>query len=139
MKFKLASDHAGKGVKEKAKDILQDLKIEFEDLSPKNTSDDDYPDFAKKVVKSLKKEEFGLLACGTGIGISIAANKHKGIRAALINSPEDAKLARAHNDANILVLGENKNYNSQELKEIIKKFVSTPFEGGRHEKRIKKL
>ena len=137
--FKLATDHRGRVLKERVMNILDKLGILYEDLSPKNTSSDDYPDFAKKLCENLKEGEFGFLACGTGIGISIAANKFKGIRAALVLSAEDAKLSRAHNNANVLVLGQNKKYLDKELENIVNNFINTDFEKGRHERRVEKL
>ncbi|MFT4283032.1 MAG: RpiB/LacA/LacB family sugar-phosphate isomerase [Candidatus Woesearchaeota archaeon] len=139
MKFKLASDHAGREIKKRVLKVLEEKGLDFEDLSPENISSDDYPDFASKVCSSLNGDEFGFLACGTGIGISIAANKFQGIRAALVTNPEDSKLSRAHNNANVLVLGQNKSYSDKELEEIIDNFVNTSFEKGRHERRVGKL
>ncbi len=137
MKFIIASDHAGRDVKERFKDTLESLGVEYEDLSPENGEGDDYPDYAEKVVSKVKETGcMGFLSCGTGMGVSMAANRNIGIRAALVHSVEDAELARKHNDANILVLGNNKMYN---LKEITKTFMNTSFEGGRHERRVKKL
>jgi len=139
MKFKIASDHAGREIKLKFIELLKELNLPYEDLSKENTSDDDYPDFADKVCSNLKKGELGFLACATGIGISISANKHKNIRAALIKTPEEAKLARAHNNANVLVLSGRHKYKKLDLKEIIKNFTETKFEGGRHKRRVDKL
>lgn len=135
MRFVVASDHAGRKVKEKFISVLEDLGVPFEDLSLKNSSDDDYPDFAKLVVKQVG-EDFGFLACGTGIGISIAANRFKNVRAALVHSKEDARLSRAHNNANVLVLNGSFKYSSKLLKDIAIAFIETKFEGGRHKRRV---
>lgn len=140
MKFLVASDHAGKSIKERFIEVLKSKNIEFEDLSPKNTSDDDYPDFAKNVCKNIKeKSEFGFLSCGTGIGMSIAANKYKGIRAALVRNSKEAVLARAHNNANVLVLNGSHHYTDDELLRIVENFLNTKFQEGRHKRRINKL
>lgn len=140
-KFMVASDHAGIKVKKKAIKVLENLNIPYYDCSPKNTKDDDYPDFAKVVGDEVNSvpERLGLLVCGSGIGMSIAANKVKGIRAALVHEKKDAELARKHNDANILILKGWKNYSDSELKAIIKTFVTTKFEGSRHKRRIDKI
>lgn len=141
MKIYIASDHAGKATKEKVKEILKDLNYGFIDLSPKNSSDDDYPDFAHKVAKHVSEDEnaYGFLSCGTGIGISIAANKHEGIRAAKINNEEEAILSRKHNNANVLVIGNNNDFTDSSLRKILERFYSTEFEKGRHLRRVKKI
>ncbi len=136
-KFYVASDHAGRKVKLKALKLLEELKIPFEDLSPVNTDTDDYPDFAKQVTKKVSGNSYGLLVCGTGIGMSIAANKVKGVRAALVMDAKDAKLAREHNNSNILVLSGWKNY--KDLKKILKDFHTTNFLKGRHSRRVNKI
>lgn len=137
MKIIIASDHAGEIVKKQILKIFEKNKQEYEDESPRNTKTDDYPDFAKKVSKKITPKTKGILVCGTGIGMSIAANKHKGIRAALCKNERDAELARKHNDANILVLsGKTK---KTDLEKIIKKFTKTKFEKGRHLRRVNKI
>lgn len=138
MRFVVASDHAGKKIKDRFLNVLDELGVSYEDLSQKNSSDDDYPDFAAKVARRVG-EDFGFLACGTGIGISISANRYKHIRAALVHSNNDAKLSRAHNDANVLVLSGSYNYSDEELKDIVTTFVETKFKGGRHKRRVDKL
>ena len=137
MKFVIGSDHAGRTVKEEVKKILLNMNFIVEDVSPKNTEYDDYPDYAKKVAKEVQKGGIGFLSCGTGIGVSIVANKHKGVRAALIHSKEEAELARKHNDANVLVLSGSKKY--KDLESIVKTFLTTKFEGGRHNRRVEKI
>ncbi len=137
--FLVASDHAGKKVKDKTIKLLREMRIPFYDASKTNNETDDYPDFAKLVAEKIAKSKnaYGLLVCGTGIGMSIAANKVKGVRAALVNDAKDARLAREHNNANILVLSGWKKYDN--LKKIIKEFHTTKFARGRHERRTKKI
>jgi ribose 5-phosphate isomerase B len=146
-KIILGSDHAGHKLKEKIKEILEENNLRREhmslivDVSPNNTPTDDYPDFAKKVAEkiSASKDTQGILICSTGIGMSIAANKFKGIRAALCKSANDAKIAREHNDANILVLAGKDKFSEQNLRQIISNFQETKFAGGRHQRRVKKI
>lgn len=141
MKIYIASDHAGRPIKQKTKKALKDLGHNVKDLSPTNTKTDDYPDFAKKVTKKVNenKNALGFLSCATGTGISIAANKQKGIRAAKVTNQEEAKLARKHNNANVLVLGNNTQLDNDALRTILKTFYETKFEKGRHLRRIKKI
>ncbi|MGV8162532.1 MAG: ribose 5-phosphate isomerase B [Candidatus Nanoarchaeia archaeon] len=151
-KIILGSDHAGHDLKERIKEILEENNLTKEhmtlivDVSPKNTNTDDYPDFAKLVAKKVlqNKDAQGVLICGTGIGMSMSANKFKGIRAALCRNKNDVKMTRAHNDANVLVLAGSEKYSgikytNQELKDIILAFQETKFEGGRHLRRVKKI
>jgi RpiB/LacA/LacB family sugar-phosphate isomerase len=138
MKLFVASDHAGEKLKKKLLSALIKSNQDFEDLSPVNTFDDDYPVFAEKVAKKVvKSKNKGVLICGTGIGMSIAANKIKGVRGALCSDEKDAELARRHNDANILVLSSSTSTNN--LLNIINKFKNTSFEKGRHLRRINKI
>ncbi|MFP4568228.1 MAG: ribose 5-phosphate isomerase B [Candidatus Woesearchaeota archaeon] len=137
MKTLIASDHAGERTKKQILKILEKNKYAFEDLSPKNTQTDDYPDYAQKVAQKITPKNQGILICGTGIGMSIAANKHKGIRAALCRSAKDTELARKHNNANILVLSSKTK--KVELEKIINAFKETKFEKGRHLRRINKI
>ena len=138
MLFKLASDHRGKKIKDRVISVLEDMGIEYDDLSPKNGSEDDYPDFAEKLARSLG-EDFGFLSCGTGIGISIAANRYNNVRAALAMTKEDVLLARKHNDANVLVLPGSVDIKDKELEDLVRLFIETKFEGGRHKRRVDKL
>ncbi len=146
-KIILGSDHAGHKLKEKVKEILEENNLRREhmsliiDLSPKNINNDDYPDFAKKVAQEVIKnnDAQGVLVCGTGIGMSIAANKFKGIRAALCRTEKDAKLAREHNDANILVLSGSTKYSDNNLRKIISNFQEIKFQGERHQRRLNKI
>jgi ribose 5-phosphate isomerase B len=136
----IASDHAGVALKETLKAQLMQLGHIPEDMGVHSRDSVDYPDYAKKVTDWVLKAKArrAVLICGSGIGMSIAANRSKGIRAALCRSVEDAELARQHNDANILCLGE-RSTDANTAKEILMRFLATPFEGGRHEARVKKM
>ncbi|MBT1248251.1 MULTISPECIES: ribose 5-phosphate isomerase B [unclassified Thermosipho (in: thermotogales)] len=140
MKIAIGSDHAGFELKEKIKDFLKEKDIEVIDVGTNSTQSVDYPDFAKEVGKCVVKKEadFGILICGTGIGMSIAANKIKGIRAALCTIPEMGKLARQHNNANILVLP-GRLIGFELASWIVDAFLNSDFEGGRHERRLNKI
>lgn len=141
LKIVCASDHAGFDLKEHLKSILIDLRYDVIDLGvyTKEVSVD-YPDYALKVVEALntKKADFGLLICGSGIGMSIAANRHPSIRAALCHDVTSARLSRAHDNANILVLG-GRLIGLQVAAECLTVFLSTFFEGGRHSRRVEKI
>ena len=139
-KICIASDHAGYNLKEIIKDHLINKHISIFDLGPYENKSVDYPDFAHKLCKQVSKNKnnIGILVCGSGVGMSIAANKNKGIRAALCYSVENAKLSRLHNDANVITLGERLIKKNIALK-CVKTFLKTNFEGGRHIKRIKKI
>ena len=140
-KILIASDHAGFVLKRFLIDELNKLGIESVDLGCSSAEKSvDYPDYAQKLCKKItdKNQLRGILICGSGIGISIAANRFKNIRAALCNSAKLAKLARAHNDSNVLCLGARITKNKPALS-ILKAFLSTEFEGARHAARIKKL
>jgi ribose 5-phosphate isomerase B len=140
MKLAIGADHAGFSLKEKLKKYLLEKGIEVKDFGAPSEQSVDYPDFAHPVAKAVEKKEaeFGLLMCGSGNGINMAANKHQGIRAALCWNSEIAKLARQHNDANILSLPA-RFIEEEEAKKCVDVFLSTPFEGGRHENRVKKI
>lgn len=138
MKIFIASDHAGFFLKQFLIEELSKLDFTPVDLGCDSAEKSvDYPDYAKKLCKKLKTE-FGILICGSGIGISIAANRFKHIRAALCHDKKSAELARAHNDANVLCLGARVVKNKSALA-ITKAFLSSKFEGARHERRVKKL
>ncbi|MCB4791364.1 MAG: ribose 5-phosphate isomerase B [Elusimicrobia bacterium] len=139
-KFYIGSDHAGYNLKEYVKSNLNKKGYVVEDLGTYDKTSVDYPDFAKKVAikVSRDKDTSGVLICGTGIGISIAANKVPGIRAALCNDPACAALARKHNDANILVLA-GRRYNKRKVDSILKSWLKADFEGGRHLRRVNKI
>ena len=133
----IASDHAGFDLK---KQITNSLKGIFVDLGADSENSVDYPDYAKKLVSKINSTENskGILICGSGIGMSISANRDNNIRAGLAFEPEIAKLMREHNDANVLVLP-GKYMNIQKALICINKFLTTNFEGGRHQNRINKL
>ena len=136
----VGSDHAGYNLKTSIKSLLNELGFSVLDLGTEDENSVDYPDYANKVVKAIKSGNAGngVLVCGSGIGMSIAANRHKGIRAALCFDPSDVELARKHNDANILVL-RGRLISKNQAKQCVKKFFSTEFEGGRHQLRVNKL
>jgi len=140
MKFFIATDHAGIAYKEAVKAILESRAIEVVDLGPFSTDRVDYPDYAKKCAVTVRENpgSFGILICGTGIGMSIAANKVKGIRAALCHDAYTAAMARAHNDAQILCFGERV-LGLGVVESIIDSFIRTEFEGGRHAQRVEKI
>ena len=139
-KIFISSDHAGFKLKETIKDYLINKKINFEDLGPKDDSSVDYPDYAHKVARKVKanKNNIGILVCGSGMGMNIAANRHKNIRAAQCFNLKSTKLSRLHNDANIITLGSRLLSKKLALSCVIA-FLNTKFEGGRHLKRIKKI
>ena len=140
MKIALGSDHAGFKLKEKVKKVLTKKGIEFKDFGCNSLDSCDYPDFAKPVALAVSSGEFekGVLICGTELGMSISANKIKGIRAALCLTTRMAKLTREHNDANILCLGARLIKIKDGLK-ILATFLRTDFLGGRHQRRVDKI
>jgi ribose 5-phosphate isomerase B len=139
-KFYIATDHAGYAVKAYVKEIVHSLGHEIIDLGPDSADRVDYPDFAKKCADAVvaDKGSFGILICGTGIGISISANKVPGIRAALCHDHYTAMLTRQHNDANILCFGERV-VGKGVIEDMIEVFANTEFEGGRHAGRVAKI
>lgn len=140
MKIAIASDHAGFEEKERLKPLLNELGIEFEDLGTVSTESVDYPDYARKVAEEVAqgKVEQGLLVCGSGTGMAIAANKVPGVRAAVAWSEEIARLAREHNDANVLSLAAR--YTPfEELMKIVRAWFAAKFDGGRHARRVEKI
>ncbi|EQB63876.1 MAG: Ribose 5-phosphate isomerase B [candidate division Zixibacteria bacterium RBG-1] len=140
MKVAIGADHAGYELKEKVKKYLEMKGIETEDVGTFSKDSVDYPDYAFEVASQVsdKKIDFGVLVCKSGIGMSIAANKFKNVRAALCFSPEMAKLARSHNDANVLSLSQEFTKVDDAYK-IIDTWLATNFEGGRHERRVEKI
>jgi ribose 5-phosphate isomerase B len=137
----LGSDHAGFEYKEHLKKLLDEIGKTYQDFGTSSPESVDYPDFAHAVCKAITsgKCHLGILICGTGIGMSIVANKHNGIRAAVCESSTSAKLSREHNDANILCLGARIT-GWETIEEIVKTFLTTPFSGGeRHMNRIQKI
>ena len=139
-KIFLSSDHGGFELKEKVKSFLIDNNLEYEDLGCSSLEPVDYPDFAKLLSKKIKDNNGakGILFCGTGIGISMAANRFAHIRAALCTSVEMASKCRKHNDANVLALGGRILEGNLAL-EIVKEFLHTDFEAGRHSLRVDKI
>lgn len=139
-KIALGADHAGFEEKEAVKKTLDELGIEYDDMGTNSPESVDYPDFAERVANGVASGEYeqGLLVCGSGTGMAIAANKVKGVRAAVAWSPEIAALARRHNNANILSLPA-RFVSEDESAEIVKAFFSADFEGGRHERRVDKI
>ena len=136
----LASDHAGFVLKQKISKFLISKGINILDLGTKNNSSVDYPDFAHLLAKKMKSKDsnIGILVCGSGIGMSMAANRHKNIRAALCHSVKSAKLSRMHNNANVITIGSRLTKKELALK-CVKVFLKTPFDGGRHLRRINKI
>ncbi len=136
----IGCDHGGFALKQEIfKYIKEDLAEEIEDLGCYDTSSVDYPDYAEKVCRKVIAENAkGILICGTGIGISIAANKIPGIRCALCSEPFSAEMTRRHNNANVLAMG-GRTVGTELAKSIVKAFLSTEFEGGRHQKRLDKI
>ncbi|MFN4233426.1 MAG: ribose 5-phosphate isomerase B [Bacteroidia bacterium] len=140
MLISIGSDHAGYKLKEEIKLFLSSLNIQFKDCGTFSEDSVDYPDFGHAVANDIvnKQADFGIVICGSGNGINISANKHKGIRSALCWNEQIAKLARLHNDANILALP-GRFIDVDEAKRAVKTFIDTPFEGGRHQNRINKI
>ncbi len=136
----IASDHAGYDLKTILAEDLGTMGYEVVDLGTDGRDSVDYPDFAKALIKAVieGRADCGVLVCGTGIGISIAANRHPGIRAAVCHNETTARLARAHNDANVLALGA-RIVGIEVAKDCLKAFLTTDFAGGRHEGRVAKL
>lgn len=140
MKIALASDHAGFEEKERLKPLLTELGVEFEDLGTVSETSVDYPDYARKVAERVAagRAEQGLLVCGSGTGMAIAANKVPGVRAAVAWSEETARLARQHNDANVLAIGA-RTTPPGEIPAIVRAWFGAHFDGGRHAARVAKI
>ncbi|MBH71667.1 MAG: Ribose-5-phosphate isomerase B [Alphaproteobacteria bacterium MarineAlpha6_Bin6] len=136
----IASDHAGYDLKNYLVKEIINMGFKVIDLGTNSNDSVDYPDFAKMAVKNIleKKSDVAVLICGSGIGMSMTANRFKGIRAALCRDVNDAKLARQHNNANILTLP-GRQIDVDEAKNCFKIFINTSFEGGRHKKRVEKI
>ena len=140
-KIYISSDHAGFKLKEEIKKHLKRKRLFFEDMGPNNNNQKvDYPDYAHKVARKVKvnKKNVGILICGSGTGMNIAANKHKNIRAAQCFNLKSTKLSRLHNDANVITLGSRLITKKNALK-FVSVFLNTKFDGGRHLKRVKKV
>ncbi|MFH1219427.1 MAG: ribose 5-phosphate isomerase B [Candidatus Eisenbacteria bacterium] len=140
MRIALGSDHAGFDLKERIRQHLETRAIEVKDFGTTGRESVDYPDFAFAVAEAVASGEYdyGMMVCSTGIGMSIAANKVKGIRAALVYNVDVAAQSRAHLDSNILVLGQ-KYMTPEEAIAAVASWLATPFEGGRHERRLQKI
>ncbi|HKP45490.1 MAG TPA: ribose 5-phosphate isomerase B [Pyrinomonadaceae bacterium] len=140
MKIALASDHAGFAEKERLKPLLSALGLQVEDLGTTSESSVDYPDYARKVAEEVanQRADQGVLVCGSGIGMAITANKIPGVRAAVAWSEETARLARQHNDANVLAIGA-RTTPPELIPEIVRAWFSSDFEGGRHAERVAKI
>jgi ribose 5-phosphate isomerase B len=136
----LAADHAGYALKEKLKELLVEHGREVLDLGTYSAEPADYPDQANAVAAALAegRAQRGVLVCGTGIGIAIAANRHRHVRAALCHDVTTTRLAREHNDANVLVLG-GRIVGEATARDCLATFLETPFAGGRHARRVAKL
>lgn len=136
----IASDHAGFELKQHLSRALTELGYDVEDLGTHSPSSTDYPDYAHPLAEKVEQGEVkrGVLLCGTGLGMSYAANRHRGVRAAVAWTPEIAELARKHNDANVLVLPA-RFVSEEDGVRILRTWLDTAFEGGRHEKRVEKI
>ncbi len=140
MKIALGSDHAGYELKQQIKKILDELKLDYKDFGTEDENSCDYSDYAINVSEAVGKKEYdrGILVCGTGIGMSIAANKVSGVRAALVENLYSAKMTREHNDSNVLCLG-GRVIGPVIAEEIVKLWLGTDFIGGKHNRRIGKI
>ena len=140
MRIALASDHAGYAEKERLKGLLGELGVEFDDLGTMSEESVDYPDYARKVAEQVAqgRVEQGVLVCGSGTGMAITANKVPGVRAAVAWSEETARLARQHNDANVLAIGA-RTTPPDDIPKIVRAWFATEFAGGRHAERVEKI
>lgn len=141
MKIAVGWDHHGRRFKDSVSRILADLGHEMIDLGSQSDESSDYPDFAFQVGEAVSgnKAERGLLLCGSGIGMCIAANKVPGVRAGLVSNEETARLSRAHNNTNILCLSDQTAQQEPLMRKLIEIWLATPFDGGRHERRVNKI
>ena len=140
MRIALGADHAGVALKNEVKRVLIDLKLDVTDFGTDGEAPVDYPDFARPVASAVADgtQDLGILVCGSGVGMSIAANKIAGVRAANVLDVESARLSRAHNDANVLALAARVTAAARAI-EIVRAFLDTPFDGGRHARRVTKI
>ncbi|QQK77991.1 ribose 5-phosphate isomerase B [Salicibibacter cibarius] len=140
MKVIIGSDHAGWALKKEIFPILEQLGFEYKDVGTNSSESVDYPDFAKPVSEQVAAGDYdlGILICGTGIGMSMTANKVPGVRCALVNDVFSAEMSRLHNNANVLAMGERV-IGPGLAKAIVEKWISTEFEGGRHANRVEKV
>jgi len=139
-KIALGADHAGRELKDKIKSHLEEQGYEVDDRGTASTESVDYPDFARSVAEEVaeKQVQYGILVCGSGIGMAIAANKVPGIRAANVSSAYEAQMSREHNNANVLTLGA-RILKEPEALSIVNTFLGSMFEGGRHQRRLDKI
>lgn len=140
MRVALGADHAGVGLKQQVMQWLDSRRVPYQDFGTNEDESVDYPDFAETVARSVASGQFdrGILICGTGIGMAIAANKVGGIRAAPVSDVDTARLSREHNDVNVLALGARIT-TVPTAHEIIDLFLDTPYGGGRHDRRLRKI
>ena len=140
MRVAIGADHAGFELKEIIKQTLDELRVGYRDFGADSDESVDYPDYAAKVGRAVASGDFdrGILVCGTGIGMALAANKIAGIRAAPVVDLESARLAREHNNANVLAIGARVTPPERAL-DLVRLFLKTEFEGGRHERRLQKV
>jgi ribose 5-phosphate isomerase B len=136
----LGSDHAGFELKEKVKKALERLGVPFDDVGTHGPESVDYPDYAHQVAQAVEegRNTRGIVVCGTGLGVSMAANRHPGVRAAVAYDEETARLSREHNDANVLALG-GRSLDHALAERILEVWLKTPFAGGRHARRVEKI
>ena len=136
----LGSDHAGFELKERVKKALERLGVPCEDVGTRSTDSVDYPDYAHRVAEAVGNGRYarGIVVCGTGLGVSMAANRHPGVRAAVAYDEETARLSREHNDANVLALG-GRSLDHGLAERILEVWLETPFAGGRHARRVAKI
>jgi ribose 5-phosphate isomerase B len=139
-KILIAADHAGYELKKEVERVLRERGLEFEDLGTNSAESTDYADYAHPLAERISngQADQGILLCGTGLGMSYAANRHPHVRAAVVWAPEVAALARQHNDANVLVLPA-RFVSKEQADEIVDAFLNSKFEGGRHQRRIDKI
>lgn len=140
MRIAIGADHAGFALKERLRDRLAEAGHELVDFGTRSEASTDYPDYARLVAAAVAEgsAERGLLVCGSGVGMAIAANRRRGVRAAAVNDLYTARLCRSHNDANVLALG-SRIVAPALAEEILDLFLGTAFEGGRHERRVRKM
>lgn len=136
----IGADHAGFALKEELKKALDELGSSYEDLGTHDEASTDYPDFAHAMARGIHEGRFerGILVCGTGVGMSMAVNKHSGLRAVVCSDTFSARMARLHNDANVLCIG-SRVVGSGLASDLVREFLETEFEGGRHARRVAKI
>ena len=140
MRIALGADHSGVALKTRVKQFLDTQQLTYKDFGSTTTESVDYPDYAVEVARGVASGAFdqGILICGSGIGMAIAANKVHGVRAAPAGDPDAARLSREHNDANVLALGA-RTLSAEQALCVVDVFLSTPFSGGRHQRRVEKI